>query len=105
MNITPFQERVYQALKNIPVGKVVTYKTLADHLQCKSCQAIGQALKRNPFAPEVPCHRVIKSDLTIGGYHGKTSGEYITRKIHLLKKEGITFTNNRINENHLLKRL
>jgi methylated-DNA-[protein]-cysteine S-methyltransferase len=62
-------------------------------LDCKSSQAIGQALKRNPWAPEVPCHRVISSNLQIGGYCGHTVGEKIQRKLALLKEEGILFEN------------
>ena len=87
--MTEFQEKVYSAVKLIPTGKVSTYKHLAEHLSCKSFQAIGQALKKNPYAPEVPCHRVIKSDLSIGGYFGAIEGDEITKKISLLKSEGI----------------
>ncbi|MGB2401813.1 MAG: MGMT family protein [Akkermansiaceae bacterium] len=56
---TEFEQRVYKAVQGIPAGKVVTYTILADLLNCRSAQAIGQALKRNPSAPTVPCHRVI----------------------------------------------
>ncbi|MCB9807571.1 MGMT family protein [Candidatus Peribacteria bacterium] len=66
--MTPFQQKVYDALLLIPCGKVTTYKLLGDFIGCKSAQAIGQALTKNPHAPEVPCHRVIKTDGTIGGY-------------------------------------
>ncbi|MGB1259094.1 MAG: MGMT family protein, partial [Akkermansiaceae bacterium] len=62
---TPFQQRVYGLLDCVPEGRVVTYAEIARALNCRSAQAIGQALKRNPFAPEVPCHRVIRTDLTI----------------------------------------
>ena len=65
---TPFQQKVYDALLLIPKGKVTTYKMLGDFIGCRSSQAIGQALTRNPHAPKVPCHRVIKTDGTIGGY-------------------------------------
>ncbi len=65
---TPFQQKVYDALMLIPKGKVTTYKLLGNYVGCKSAQAIGQALTRNPDAPGVPCHRVIKTDMTIGGY-------------------------------------
>lgn len=88
---TPFQSRVYEALKEIPVGRVITYKELATRLDCGSCQAIGQALRRNPYAPEVPCHRVITSNHTLGGYSGQTSGPVFEKKILLLKKEGVLF--------------
>ena len=88
---TPFQQSVYDALMLIPKGKISTYKLLAEHLQCKSCQAIGQALRRNPYAPQVPCHRIIKSDLTIGGYSGATDGELLAKKLKYLEEEGIHF--------------
>jgi methylated-DNA-[protein]-cysteine S-methyltransferase len=90
--LTPFQFRVYEALCTIPKGSVTTYKLLAVHVQCKSCQAVGQALKRNPYAPIVPCHRVVASDQTVGGFHGRRSGTLIERKIQLLKEEGVEFT-------------
>ncbi len=66
--MTDFQKRVYSVLKLIPRGKVTTYKILGDFIGCRSAQAIGQALTRNPDAPWVPCHRVIRTDGTIGGY-------------------------------------
>ena len=78
----------------IPEGKVSTYKELAKYLNCNSAQAIGQALKKNPFAPQVPCHRVIKSDLSLGGYHGALEGEKVDKKIALLKQEGIILDDN-----------
>ncbi|MFK7911813.1 MAG: MGMT family protein, partial [Akkermansiaceae bacterium] len=59
---TNFEQRVYDMLGKIPRGKVVTYAEMARVLDCGSAQAIGQALKRNPYAPEVACHRVIKTD-------------------------------------------
>jgi methylated-DNA-[protein]-cysteine S-methyltransferase len=64
---------------------------LAERLNCGSAQAVGQALKRNPFAPEVPCHRVIKTDLTLGGYSGKIKGVRVERKRHILEEEGVEF--------------
>ena len=90
--VTEFQQQVYDALGGIPRGKVTTYKVLADFIGCNSCQAVGQALKVNPFAPEVPCHRVIKSDLSIGGYQG----EYGTKKTDLLLSEGIEIENGKL---------
>lgn len=92
--VTPFQHSVYEALKRIPVGSVVTYKTLAHAINCASAQAVGQALRANPFAPEVPCHRVVRSDGRLGGYAGELQGEKITRKRNLLAKEGVYFDDN-----------
>lgn len=88
-HITSFQRKVYLALLDVPRGTTISYKQLGDKIGCKSAQAIGQALKRNPFAPHVPCHRVIASDGTIGGFHGQREGEMIEKKIKLLKEESI----------------
>lgn len=86
--ITDFQRRVYLALLDVPRGATISYKELGEKIGCRSAQAIGQALKRNPFAPDVPCHRVISSDGTIGGFHGERCGEMIKKKILLLTEEG-----------------
>lgn len=88
---TEFEQRVYELVSTVPVGKVVTYAALARALDCGSAQAIGQALKRNPYAPEVPCHRVIRTDQTIGGYAGETQGSKLRRKLKLLRAEGVEF--------------
>jgi len=87
MNIitTPFQEKVYAITKSIPRGKTMTYGEIAKILH-SSPRAVGQALKRNPYAPIVPCHRVIHTDGRIGGYAGVRDSK---KKIKLLKKEGI----------------
>jgi methylated-DNA-[protein]-cysteine S-methyltransferase len=90
-NVTPFQQRVYDACSRVPEGWVTTYAELARHIGCGSPRAVGQALRRNPFAPNVPCHRVVKSDLSLGGFSGHTEGPEIDRKRHLLRKEGVLF--------------
>lgn len=86
-DITAFQRRVYLALLEVPCGTTISYGELARRIGCGSAQAVGQALKRNPFAPDVPCHRVIASDGTIGGFHGEREGEMIVRKRKLLAQE------------------
>jgi methylated-DNA-[protein]-cysteine S-methyltransferase len=91
MSVTPFQQRVYDACSTIPAGKVSTYGELARYLNCRSARAIGQALRRNPFAPTVPCHRVVKSDRTLGGFSGHKTGPEIDRKRSLLTAEGVEF--------------
>ena len=85
--ITPFQRRVYMELLNVPASSTITYGELARRIGCRSAQAVGQALKRNPFAPHVPCHRVVAADGSIGGYFGEREGEMIARKRKLLEKE------------------
>lgn len=87
--ITLFQKKVYNSLSLIPKGKVTTYKLLWRFIGCRSAQAIGQALTRNPDAPIVPCHRVIKTDGTIGGY---AFGVDVKKQI--LASEGILFDMN-----------
>ena len=85
--ITPFQRRVYLELLNVPAGATITYGELARRIGCRSAQAVGQALKRNPFAPLVPCHRVVAADGSIGGYFGERDGEPVERKRALLMAE------------------
>ena len=97
---TSFQLRVYALLCTVPRGAVTTYGRLAAALGCASPRAVGMALRRNPFAPRVPCHRVIAADLSIGGFNGQTSGPEIARKIALLRSEGITLSD----DGHLLDR-
>ena len=85
--ITEFQRKVYLELLNVPCGETISYGELARRIGCKSAQAVGQALRRNPFAPDVPCHRVIASDGSIGGFGGDRDGEKIERKKRLLEME------------------
>lgn len=84
--ITEFQRRVYMAVLEVPRGETVTYGELARRIGCGSAQAVGQALRRNPFAPSVPCHRVVARD-GIGGFHGQRCGEMTDRKRKLLAEE------------------
>jgi methylated-DNA-[protein]-cysteine S-methyltransferase len=91
MQATPFQSRVYEALCEVPRGAVTTYGALARRIACGSAQAVGNALRNNPYAPRVPCHRVIAADLSIGGFQGEREGKAITRKLALLASEGVIF--------------
>lgn len=90
--ISYFENLVYQATKKIPKGKISTYSQIAFYIgKPKSYRAVGNALNKNPFAPEVPCHRVVKSDGLLGGFaYG------INKKRILLKQEGIGLKNNRV---------
>lgn len=99
---TSFEEKVYDATRSIPRGMVTTYGILGRIIGCRSAQAIGQALQRNPFAPEVPCHRVIKGDLTIGGFFGATSGADVVKKEEMLRKEGVTFVEGKLASRDML---
>ena len=90
-SITPFQHCVYEALCEVPLGRVTTYGLLAKRIGCGSARAVGGALRRNPFAPRVPCHRVIAADGSIGGFQGATGGVAIRRKRARLHAEGVDF--------------
>lgn len=87
-DITEFQRRVYLELLNVPRGETITYGELAKRIGCRSAQAVGQALRHNPFAPDVPCHRVISSNGSLGGFHGQREGKMIEKKRRLLEQEG-----------------
>lgn len=85
--ITEFQRKVYLELLKVPCGETITYGELARRIGCRSAQAVGQALRRNPFAPDVPCHRVIAADGTLCGFAGQRDGEMIEKKRALLDSE------------------
>ena len=83
-SLTPFQKRVLKAVLKIPRGEVRSYAWVARMAgNPKASRAAGQALKRNPYAPHVPCHRVIASGGSIGGY-----SRGVREKKRLLTKEG-----------------
>ena len=88
-----FHERCYNILKRVPRGKVTTYQSLAHILGSRAYRAVGSAMRKNPHAPIVPCHRVVKSDGGIGNYSGEGG---VAQKILLLKKEGVIVTNGRV---------
>jgi methylated-DNA-[protein]-cysteine S-methyltransferase len=84
---TPFQKKVWQALTKIPKGQTITYKDLAKKIgKPKAIRAVANAVGANPCAPVIPCHRVIGSNGSLGGYSGKGG---IKTKLKLLKAEGV----------------
>lgn len=88
-HLTPFQQRVLQETRRVPRGQVRTYLQIANSIgNPKAVRAVGQALRRNPIPIVVPCHRVVASDGTLGGYGGRMRDQ---RKLSLLKLEGVTF--------------
>ncbi|KAI2364854.1 hypothetical protein LOY91_005492 [Ophidiomyces ophidiicola] len=91
-SLTPYRRLVYRTLLSVPTGRWTTYAVLSAHLS-SSARAVGNAMKTNPFAPEVPCHRVLATDRTIGGYKGKwgNGGQYSVEKTKLLTGEGVVF--------------
>ena len=86
-----FNEKVYVLLKKVPKGKVTTYKALAEALGTKAYRAVGQAMRYNPYAPKVPCHRCVASDGSIGGFSGNwnPNSKEVKRKIRMLRKENV----------------
>jgi len=115
-NISPFSEEVYRLTRQIPKGKVSTYKEIAKALgKPRACQAVGTALSKNPLPfrsstvdikksisinlkpdsenGKIPCHRVIASDGSIGGFFGDkgSNSKNVQNKLKLLSEEGIKF--------------
>ena len=83
--LTKFEQQILGVLQKVPKGKIVSYGDLAKAVgRPGSSRAVGNALHKNPCAPVVPCHRVVKSDGALGGF---ASGP--KKKAALLKKEGI----------------
>lgn len=98
MSMTALTQRAYELLKTVPAGRVTTYKELARALGTKAYRAIGQAMRHNPYAPDVPCHRVVASNGTIGGFMGKKDGEEIAQKIRMLQDEGVCIQKGKIED-------
>ena len=84
---TKFQLKVWKYLRTIPKGKVKTYKQVAISIKSpKSARAVANACAKNPYAPKIPCHRVIRSDGALGGYSGRGG---IKKKLRLLRSEKV----------------
>ncbi|MFQ6051129.1 MAG: MGMT family protein [Candidatus Hydrothermarchaeota archaeon] len=84
------QETVYRELLKVPKGRLTTYKKLADRCEMNP-REVGRILGKNPFPVRIPCHRVVMSNGSIGGYH-----EGIEKKKRLLEFEGLRIKDNRI---------
>ncbi len=82
--VSEFEKAVYKAVVLIPYGKTRSYGWVARHIgRPGAARAVGNALNKNPFAPSVPCHRVIRSDGSLGGFK-----DGLPKKRRLLNKEG-----------------
>ncbi len=90
---TDFETAVYQAVRSIPAGKVSSYGRIAMDISRGTARSVGTALAKNPFAPEVPCHRVVRADGSLGGFHGETAGPRLLEKSEMLRREGVPFLN------------
>jgi len=93
-----FAEKIYQILKCVPRGKVITYALLARQVNSKAYRAVGMVLSKNPYAPTVPCHRVVRSDGRIGGFMGKKDGPTVMKKKKMLEAEGIVFDGDKVRD-------
>lgn len=88
-----FNERCYELLKLIPEGKVTTYREIAKALDTKAWRAVGSAMAKNKSLFVVPCHRVVRSDGTVGHYVLGAD-----KKADILMKEGVTVTNGKVKD-------
>ncbi|KAJ5909851.1 Winged helix-turn-helix transcription repressor DNA-binding [Penicillium tannophilum] len=95
--LTPYRRRVYRVLLSVPAGRWTTYSAMATYLN-SSARAVGNAMRTNPFAPEVPCHRVLAVGGSLGGYKGEgmavkhvSDGSFRDEKRTRLKDEGVLF--------------
>ena len=86
-----FNERVYEIVKRIPSGRVSTYGEIARVMKTKGYRAVGNALNKNPYAPIVPCHRIVAKT---GHLNGFASG--LKDKARILEKEGVKIKNNKV---------
>ena len=82
-----FNQKVWALCARVPAGKVTTYGEIAKALKSKGYRAVGNALNKNPYAPAVPCHRVVGSTGELTGFAGG-----VEKKRTLLKKEGVELT-------------
>jgi methylated-DNA-[protein]-cysteine S-methyltransferase len=100
--LSPYQQSILRILAEVPTGMVTTYGDLAKELSRrnpkwspKASRAVGTTMKNNVCGPQIPCHRVIKSDGSIGFFRGGEKGA-VDVKIQMLKKEGVAVVKGKI---------
>jgi methylated-DNA-[protein]-cysteine S-methyltransferase len=86
-----FNQKVWALCARVPKGQVTTYGEIARALKTKAYRAVGNALNKNPYAPAVPCHRVVGSTGALTGFAGG-----LAKKKALLMKEGVEVKNDRV---------
>lgn len=92
--------RIWEACRAIPKGKTASYQYLAAKTgNPRASRVVAMAMARNPYAPQVPCHRVVRADGSIGGYSSQGGPN---KKISMLKKEGVRFEGKKIHPASLL---
>ena len=93
-----FNQKVWALTARIPKGQVLTYADIARKLGTRGYRAVGNALNRNPYAPAVPCHRVVGSDGKLTGYAGG-----LAKKKKMLEQEGVSIADGKVAREHLAK--
>lgn len=86
-----FPQKVWALTARIPAGRVTTYRQIAQALNTRAYRAVGQALHNNPYAPAVPCHRVVGASGRLTGYAGG-----LAEKARMLTKEGVACHNSKV---------
>jgi methylated-DNA-[protein]-cysteine S-methyltransferase len=86
-----FNEKVWAVCARVPKGRVTTYAAIARKLGTEAYRAVGNAMNKNPYAPKVPCHRVVGSDGSLTGF---AAG--LEKKKRLLKAEGVAFLKGKV---------
>jgi methylated-DNA-[protein]-cysteine S-methyltransferase len=100
--LSAYQQAILHVLAEVPKGKVTTYNDLAKELSKRepswspnASRAVGTTMRNNPCGPQIPCHRVVKSDGSVGNFRGGAEGA-VEEKIAMLRKEGVTVQNGKI---------
>jgi len=91
--VPPHHWAVYDLIRTIPAGRVTMYKDVCAALGQGSPRSVGGALRNNPFAPRIPCHRVIASSLFVGGFKGEWGAASVVREHSDEEEDGTTFRN------------
>ena len=101
--LSPYQQAILRILAEVPKGKVTTYGDLAQELAKRdpkyspnASRAVGTTMRNNVCGPYIPCHRVIKSDGSIGNFRGGEPGA-VQEKIKMLREEGVQVIRGKIN--------
>src|SRR5882672_262815 len=93
-----FNQKVWALTSRIPKGQVVTYADIARQLKSRGYRAVGNALNKNPYAPGVPCHRVVGSNGKLTGYAGG-----LAKKQKMLQQEGVAVADGKVAREYLAK--
>ena len=100
--LSAYQQAILRILAEVPKGKVTTYGDLAKELSKRdpkwspdASRAVGTTMRNNLCGPQIPCHRVIKSDGSIGNFRGGAEGA-VEEKIGMLRGEGVTVVDGKI---------